>query len=337
MKPYYDIGIIGGGSWGTALAVIANRAGSKVKLATRNRNVVDTIRESRVNDIYLPGVYLDPAIGVTDNFYEVCHADFVILAMPSHCVRSACISISDFLAPGVPLLLGNKGIERGSLLLMSEVVESVLPSNTIGVISGPSFAEEMALGQPTAVTIACADRATGEKFVYALGGRHFRPYLSDDVIGTQLGGVMKNVIAIACGIAAGMGMGENARAAIITRGFAEMARLALARGAKLDTLTGLSGLGDLVLTCSSETSRNMALGVAIGQGAGAADVIHSEGRGVLEGAVSAESVVRLAAKFGVETPICEAIHRILNQNAEVTASVEALLDRPFSVENLNLT
>lgn len=334
MKAQYSVGVIGGGSWGTALAVVANRAGSRVCLATRNKNVVDAIRDTRINDIYLPDVYIDPAIEVTDSFQRACQNDILIMAMPSHCLRSACISVSDMIDPGVPLLLGSKGVERGSLLLMSEVVHSVLPSNPVAIVSGPNFAEEAALGKPTATTIACKDMRIGEMLVYAIGGKLFRPYLTEDIIGVQVGGVVKNVIAIACGIADGLELGENARAAIITRGFAEMARLALAKGAKLETLAGLSGIGDLVLTCSSATSRNMSLGMALGEGLKPNDVIISEGRGIIEGAVSAESVVKLAKKLGIQMPICEAVHRILSEQADLNETVNALLERPFVPEQL---
>lgn len=332
MKAQYSVGVIGGGSWGTALAIAANRAGSRVMQATRNKNVIDVIRDRRINEIYLPGVFIDPAIEITDNLSHACKSDVVIMAMPSHCVRSACIAISDLIDPTVPLVLGSKGIERGSLLLMSEVASSVLPGNPHAVISGPNFSEEVARGKPTATTIACADRRIGETIVYALGGRLFRPYLTDDVIGTQIGGTVKNVIAIACGIATGRRMGENACAAIITRGFSEMARLALAKGGRLETLTGLSGLGDLVLTCSSTTSRNTSLGVAIGQDVKANDVLMSEGRGVLEGAVSAESVVLLARKHNVQMPISEAVHLILSDQITVDEAIGMLLERPFSPE-----
>lgn len=336
MKARYSVGVIGGGSWGTALAIAANRAGSRVCLATRNKNVFEAIHEKRVNDIYLPGSFIDPAIEVSDDLAHSCRNDVVIMAMPSHCVRSACIAISDFIDPSIPLIVGSKGVERGSLLFMSEVVASVLPGNPLAVISGPNFAAEVAAGKPTATTVACAQDGTGEMVVYAIGGRLFRPYLTDDVIGTQVGGVVKNVIAIACGIAEGKGLGENARAGIITRGFAEMVRLALAKGGRLETLTGLSGLGDLVLTCSSATSRNMSLGIAIGHGLRPDEVIQGEGRGVLEGAMSAESVVKLARKFSIEMPISEAVHSILSEQAGVEETVGRLLERPFAPEWLRV-
>ena len=334
MKSQYSVGVIGGGAWGTALAIAANRAGSKVLLATRNRNVMEAVAATRVNEIYLPTIYIDPAIGITGDLSLACRCDFLVLAMPSQCVRSACIAISDFIAPTVPLVVGSKGIERGSLLFMSEVVSSVLPNNPLASLSGPNFAVEVAGGLPTATTIACRDPEVGEALLYALGGRLFRPYLTDDIISTQVGGAVKNVIAIACGIAAGRGMGENARAALITRGFAEMGRLALAKGGRMETLVGLSGLGDLVLTAASVTSRNMAFGMALSSGGDTAEMMLGEGRNVLEGAMAAESTVRLAAKFGIEMPICAAVHRVLSEHANIDETIEGLLARPFAAEYL---
>lgn len=331
-KPY-RVGIIGGGAWGTALAIVANRAGSQVTLATRNANVVQAIRERRNNEIYLPGAFVDPAIAVTDRFDEVCRSDVLILAVPSHVLRSVCIAVSDLLAADVPVMLASKGIERGSLMLMSEVAGVILPHNPAAVISGPNFADEAASGQPTATTIACTDEELAEKLVYALGGRLFRPYITDDIIGAQIGGAVKNVIAIACGIAIGFGLGENARAAIVTRGFTEITRLALAKGGRYETLMGLSGLGDLMLTCGSTKSRNMSFGMAIGQGRSKDDILAGRGRGATEGAVATESVNKLAKKFSISMPICEAVHRILYENAEVKTVINELLERRFTNES----
>jgi len=331
VKPQYSIGVIGGGAWGTALAALSNRAGSKVILTTRNHNVVDVIQQTRTNDIYLPGIYLDPAISVSNTLTDACRGDAVIFAMPSHCVRSACIVISDVVAPNVPILIGTKGVERGSLLFMSEVVASVLPGNPVAILSGPNFAHEAAEGKPSATTIACRDAAIGEMLTYAVGGRLFRPYYTDDIVGTQVGGAVKNVIAIACGIAEGKGLGENSRAAIITRGFSEMVRMALAKGGRLETLAGLSGFGDLVLTCSSPTSRNMAFGVSLGKGVKSTHA-SGEGRNVLEGAMAAESVVKLAKRFSIEMPISEAVHGVISGEMSVDEAIDKLLDRPFAPE-----
>ncbi len=326
------VGVIGGGSWGTALAIAAQRAGSKVMLGTRNRNVIQSILEHRVNDVYLPQIFVDPAIEVTDDLPRVCKNEVLVMAVPSYCVRSACISISDSLAPEVPIVVGSKGVEKGSLLLMTEVVSSVLSRNTTAVISGPNFAGEVARGLPSATTLACVNKEVGARLVYALGSALFRPYWTEDTVGAQVGGVVKNVIAIACGIAIGRDMGENARAALITRGFAEMSRLAVAKGGKPKTLMGLCGLGDMVLTCSSLHSRNTAFGVALGQKTPVGQVVMNEGRGVIEGATSVESVVRLAEKLKVEMPISQAVHRIITLQHPVDEVIQTLIDRPFSEE-----
>jgi glycerol-3-phosphate dehydrogenase (NAD(P)+) len=334
MADNLSVGVIGGGAWGTALSILANRAGSKVTLGTRNANVIKAIQENRCNDIYLPSVFVDPAITVTDKFDAVCKSDVVIFATPSHVLRMVSIIFSDMLETKIPIIVASKGVERGSLMLMSEVVQSVLPYNPIGVISGPNFADEAAKGLPTATTIASADRELLDKLAYAVGGRMFRPYLSDDIIGAQIGGAVKNVIAIACGIAVGRGMGENARAALVTRGFTEMARLTLAKGGKYETLMGLSGLGDLLLTCGSPKSRNMSLGLAIGQGKPVEDVISSRGRSATEGYVAAESLIKLARKLGVSMPICEAIYYILYEKTPIDQAISQLLERPITDEQL---
>lgn len=326
------VGVLGGGSWGTALAIAAHRAGSKVTFATRNKNVIQSVAEHRMNDVYLPHVFIDPAIVVTDDIAVACRSEILVMAVPSHCVRSACITISDMLPTEVPIVLGSKGIEKGSLLLMHEVVGSVLPRNITAVVSGPNFATEVARGKPSATTIACPDKDTGKRIAYALGSALFRPYVTEDIIGAQIAGAVKNVIAIACGIAIGKELGENARAALITRGFAEMSRLAVAKGGKPKTLMGLCGLGDLVLTCSSLHSRNTAFGVALSRETPVGQLIMSEGRGVIEGATSVESVVKLAEKHKVDMPIAQAVHSIVNLHEPVEAVIKALIDRPFTEE-----
>ncbi|MDX1974958.1 MAG: NAD(P)H-dependent glycerol-3-phosphate dehydrogenase [Rickettsiales bacterium] len=328
----YRVGVIGGGAWGTALAVLANRAGSLVTLATRNLNVIQTIQERRINDIYLPSVFIDPAIELSDKLSDTCRGDVLIIAVPSHQVRAVCIAISDSIDKSVPIIVASKGIERGSLMLMSEVVEAILPHNIVGILSGPNFADEAAQGLPAATTIASQDQALADLMIYALGGRMFRPYLSDDIVGTQIGGVVKNVIAIACGIAIGKNLGENARAALVTRGFTEMARLAEAKGGKYETLMGLSGLGDLILTAGSPKSRNMSFGMAIGQGKSKDDILASRGRMATEGVIAAESVSKLAKKMSVAMPICEAVYRILYENASVDRMIAELMERPFVSE-----
>jgi glycerol-3-phosphate dehydrogenase (NAD(P)+) len=331
-KNSYKVGVMGGGAWGTALSILANRAGSDVMLGTRNSNVIASISDRRTNDIYLPSIFIDPSITVTDDFSVICRGDILVLATPSHCLRTVCIAISDILSPSVTLVIACKGIERGSVLLMSEVVQEILPQNPIAIISGPNFADEAARGLPTATTIACADKKLWDMLQYALGSRLFRPYLTDDIIGTQIGGVVKNVVAVACGIAEGKKMGENARAALVTRGFAEMSRLAIAKGGKYETLMGLSGLGDLILTCGSQKSRNTAFGLEIGKGKTREELMTNIGRTAVEGVVSAESISKLAKKHSVSMPICDAVHQILYENAPVDTVIQTLLERPFVSE-----
>ncbi|MDE3015992.1 MAG: NAD(P)-dependent glycerol-3-phosphate dehydrogenase [Pseudomonadota bacterium] len=330
----HRVGVIGGGAWGTALSILANRAGSQVMLATRNPNVIHSIRERRCNEVYLPSAFIDPGIAIIERLGEVCRGDLLILAVPSHVLRSVCISISDELPANLPVMLASKGIERGSLMLMSEVAQAILPKNPIAVISGPNFADEAAKGLPTATTIACADESLWDLLTYAVGGRLFRPYMTVDTIGAQVGGAVKNVISIACGIAIGKNFGENARAALITRGFAEITRLALVKGGKYETLMGLSGLGDLILTCGSAKSRNLSFGIAIGQGRNKKEILAGRGRMATEGVLTAESVSKLAKKFDVPMPICDAVHRILYENAPVDQVIQELLERPFTSEGI---
>lgn len=330
------VGVIGSGAWGTALAVLANRASSRVTLWTRNANVLESIQARRYNDAYLPGIFIDPAITVTDQLAEACDVDVLVLCVPSQSLRSTCIAISDLLAPEVPIVIATKGIERGSLYFMSELVNSILADNPLAVLSGPNFADEAAKGLPTATTIASADPALGERLMYVMGGRFFRPYYTDDVIGTQIGGAVKNVIAIACGIAYGREMGENAKAALVTRGLAEMARLCHAVGGKSQTLMGLSGMGDLILTCNSPKSRNMSLGLELGRGASVPEVLSKPRFGVTEGVGTAESVTHLAQNLGVAMPICFAVNGILKGELGVNETVQHLLDRPFAAELMEI-
>jgi glycerol-3-phosphate dehydrogenase (NAD(P)+) len=334
MSNHYTVGVLGSGAWGTALSIVANRAGSTVRIGTRNTNVIQSINEKRSNDIYLPSAFIDPNIVATNNMREVCDCDLIILAVPSHITRSACISVSDMLDTSVPIVIASKGIERGSLLFMSELVHAILPHNPVGIISGPNFAEETAKGLPTATTIASDNPEVLDMLTYAIGGRLFRPYASDDLMGAQIGGAIKNIIAIACGIAIGRELGENARAALVTRGFAEMARLAMVKGGKYETLMGLSGLGDLILTCGSEKSRNMSFGIALGKGERKETILERRGRGATEGVLAAESICKLSKKHGISMPICEAVYRILYDNAPIDRVISDLLERPFVTEGV---
>ncbi len=325
------IGIIGGGAWGTALALIARRAGRDVVLWARDGDVVDAINRDRANPAYLPGVALDPAIRATRDLAEAGAADALLLVVPAQHMRAVATALAPSLAARPPLVVCSKGIEVATGALMTEVLDEALPGCPLAVLSGPTFADEVARGLPAAVTLACADAALGSRLVAALGGGAFRPYLADDLLGAQIGGAVKNVLAIACGIVDGRRLGENARAALVTRGLAELLRLGRARGARGETLMGLSGLGDLVLTCTSRRSRNMSLGAALGEGASVAAVLDAR-RAVTEGVASAPAVALLAGRLGVEMPICLAVEAIVAGRVTIDAAIEGLLARPFKAE-----
>ncbi len=329
---YQSIGVIGGGAWGTALALAALRAGRPTLLWAREPAVVEAINTAHENRDYLPGVTLPAALRATGDWAEVAGCDAVLLVSPAQHLRSACGHLAPRLRAGVPVVICAKGIELDSHALMSEAAASALPAGTpLAVLSGPTFAAEVARGLPTAVTLACADDAIGAALVEALGSRTFRPYLSDDVIGSQIGGAVKNVLAIACGVVEGRKLGDNARAALITRGLAEITRLALSLGGRAETLMGLSGLGDLTLTCSSLQSRNMSLGAALGAGRSLPDIL-AERRSVAEGVYTAAAVVGLAKAKGVDMPICAAVDAILNHGAGLDDTIAGLLSRPFRGE-----
>ena len=320
------VGVIGAGAWGTALAILANRAGSKATLWTRNAQVIESIRSRRENAQYLSDQFIDPAIEITEATGFLADCDMLVMTIPAQSLRTVSISLSDSVPANVPVVLATKGIERGSLMLMSEVLQSILPYNPVAVLSGPNFAREAAAGLPTATTLAMHQTHLADKIAFALGGKYFRLYLNDDPIGTQIGGAVKNVLAIACGIVEGRGLGENARAALITRGMVEISRLARAKGGKEETLMGLSGIGDMMLTCMSAKSRNYSLGVSIGRG-----TMRASG-GLTEGVATAESVSQLARKLGVAMPIAFAVNDILSGHIQVSTAIERLLERPLVSE-----
>ena len=326
------IGIIGAGAWGTALAQTALRAGREVVLWAREPALVETINRDHENPDYLPGVALGPELRATGDLAEATAADSVLLVTPAQHLRETAGALEPHLAETVSIVVCAKGIEQRSGALMTEVVAETLPGRPRAVLSGPTFAAEVARGLPTAVTLAAEDAVLGAALVVALGSSRFRPYLSDDPIGAEIGGAVKNVIAIACGIVAGRGLGENARAALITRGLAEVARLGRAKGGRAETFMGLSGLGDLTLTCSGMQSRNYSLGVALGQGRRLADIL-AERRTVAEGVFSAEAVTALAAGLEVDMPISAAVDAVLNRGADLDATIAGLLARPFRAEH----
>lgn len=327
------IGILGAGAWGTALALVASRAGKKVLLQAREQEVIDAVRQSNENTPFLPGVPLNPNISVTNSFEEVLSAaDVVLLVIPAQFLRASCKSFSGFWKSGMPAVVCAKGIEQKTGALMSEILVKELPQAPIAVLSGPTFAAEAAIEKPTAVTLACADKTLGKHLVETLGTLSFRPYYSSDIISVEIGGAVKNVMAIAAGIVEGKKLGDNARAALITRGLAEISRLAVALGGKAETLMGLSGLGDLVLTANSTQSRNYSVGLALGEGKSLNEIL-SNRRSVAEGVYTAEAVVERARAVNVEMPICEGLMKIMNENVPVDDVLYSLLSRPFKSEN----
>ena len=329
------LGIIGDGAWGTAVAITARRAGRDVVLWTRCPDMAERMCRTRINETYLPGIPIDPEITITTEKEAVLDVDAAFLVVPSQYVRSVCTQFAPLWPSCLPAVLCAKGIEQESLLLMSEVVTAVLPPTApVAVLSGPTFAVEVAKGLPTAVTLACADSTLGERLIRALGTSAFRPYYSNDVVGAEIGGAVKNVLAIACGIVEGLELGDNARAALLTRGLAEILRLAQAKGGRIDTLMGLSGLGDLLLTASSRQSRNYSLGFELGRGQ-TLEKILSERKAVTEGVATAVSVTALAESLSLEMPICAAVNSVLHQGKGLSESIRSLLARPFKAESLS--
>ena len=331
MTDYQTIGVIGAGAWGTALAQTAAKAGRSVFLWSFETDVADAINSKRENTIYLPGVELEPAIEAVTAISDLDACDAVLAVAPAQHLRRVLEGYMPYARAEVPVVLCAKGIEQSSLSLMTEVLRETIPAARAAVLSGPSFAIDTAQGLPTAVTLACEDETVGNALIEALGTTRFRPYLATDLIGAEIGGAVKNVLAIACGISEGKGLGKSAHAALISRGFAEMTRLALALGAQRETLSGLCGLGDLVLTCSSPQSRNMSCGLALGRGVHLDDIL-AQRRAVTEGVASAPAVVALAKQYGVEMPICEAVDDILAGRTGVDDAIETLLSRPFTLE-----
>lgn len=332
MTDFQTIGVIGAGAWGTALAQTAAKAGRDVLIWSFEQDVADVINNQHENTIYLPGVALEANIAAVTAMADLDVCDAVLAVAPAQHLRGTLEKFAPFAKRGLPIILCAKGIEQSSLAMMTQVLAETIPSAIPAVLSGPSFAIDTAQGLPTAVTLACKDEAVGTALIKALGTPRFRPYLATDLTGAEIGGAVKNVLAIGCGIVEGRGLGKSAHAALIARGFAEMTRLALALGAKRETLAGLCGLGDLVLTCSSPQSRNMSCGLALGRGVHLDDILGNR-RSVTEGVASAPAVVALAKRHGVEMPICEAVDDILAGRTSVEDAIETLLARPFALES----
>ena len=324
-------GVIGGGAWGTALAQVCARAGLETTLWAREADVVASVNTSHENTSFLPGIDLDPAIRATGEMAQLAGSDLVLAVAPAQHLRATLSAFAPHARDGLQILLCAKGIEQGSLKLMTQVLAEAIPHAAPAVLSGPSFAHDVARGLPTAVTLACPDAGCAEELGEMIATPTFRPYFATDMIGAEAGGAVKNVLAIACGIVEGRGLGRSAHAALITRGFSELTRLAVALGGEAETVAGLCGLGDLVLTCSSPQSRNMSVGLALGRGQTLEEALAGK-LSVAEGVASAPAVRQLAKKLGVDVPICEATAAILAGEVGVDEAIRGLLSRPLREE-----
>lgn len=324
------IGVAGAGAWGTALANAAAIAGNDVVLWMRSSEQVAALAATRMNQRFLPGVPLLDQIRPTAHLADLASARAVLLVTPAQSTREMALALAAVLPPETPLVLCAKGIERGSGAFLCDVVEEVRPGSPVAVLSGPSFAHDVARGLPTAVTLACRDAALSEELATALSGPTLRVYHQRDLRGAEIGGAAKNVLAIACGAVAGRGLGESAKAALIARGFAELLRFARAYGGEAETLMGLSGLGDLVLTCSSVQSRNFAFGMRLGQGLSAQE---AAGGKLVEGVETASALVALARAKNVDMPIAAAVEQVLSGAWTLDEAVDALMNRPIKSEH----
>jgi glycerol-3-phosphate dehydrogenase (NAD(P)+) len=321
-KPDFPtIGVVGAGAWGTALANVAARASRNVILWARDSQHAAEMAASRANAKRLPGVALELGVTPSSDLSALSRADAILLVTPAQSARAVAGDLASVLQPGVPIVICAKGIERGTHAFLSDAVASAAPAHPVAALSGPSFADDVARGLPTAVTIAAEDEALAQALCGALATSTFRLYHTTDLRGVEIGGAAKNVLAIACGVAAGMGLGASAQAALVARGFAELRRFARAWGGRDETLMGLSGLGDLVLTCGSLQSRNFALGHALGRGEPAPAKL-------AEGAFTAAALVEMAGERGVETPISEAVAAVLDGRQTAPEAVVSLLARP---------
>lgn len=330
LAPYGHVAVVGAGAWGTALAMVAS-AHAKVSLWAREAEVRHSIQAAHENSLFLKGIALPPAIIAIADMAEAGAAEAILLASPAQHLRAVLENLRPHVRPGTPIVLCAKGIETGTGLLPTEILEETIPMVEPAILSGPSFARDVARGLPTAVTIAARDMRAAARMAATMNRTGFRPYVSDDLIGVALGGAAKNVYAIACGMVEGAGLGESARAATLSRGFAELLRLGAAMGARVETLVGLSGLGDLALTATSPASRNFALGLALGKGAALAE-LSGPGRPLAEGAATAPALVARAKRHGVELPIADAVADVLAGGLHVKAAAERLLARPLRTE-----
>lgn len=325
------ISVIGAGAWGTALALTAFRAGSNVTLWSISLDEVETINQRHENVYRLPGIALDPSLYATTDSEATSKSNMIILAPPAQFMRSTCEIFRDLWTSHTPLIIASKGIEDGTSLLMSEVIREFFPHNPILVLSGPSFASDVAKKLPTAVTLAGDDLGLTRKIAELLSNPYFRLYASNDIIGAQIGGACKNIIAIACGIIEGLGLGDNARAALVTRGLAEITRLGCAMGAKFETFSGLSGVGDITLTSLSAQSRNKSFGLALGRGTPLEELLSNK-KTLTEGVHTIAGVMVLAEKYRIDMPITFALNDLLKGRGALETLVDHMLLRPLKAE-----
>jgi glycerol-3-phosphate dehydrogenase (NAD(P)+) len=333
MEKDVRINVIGSGSWGTALAIVVNRAERQTLLWGREAQVVDDMNATHRNKKYLPRIALPKTIIATNDLKQVVDCEVLLVSVPVPVIRHMCVEMKAVgLRRETVLVLCAKGIEVDTQKLTSEIVEDILPGQKVAILSGPNFAREVALAKPAASTLACKDLGQGIALAQLMGSSSFRVYVSTDVVGVQLAGAVKNVLAIACGIARGVGFGENTVAALVTRGLAEIGRLIKAKGGDMTTIMGLAGVGDVMLTCSSLKSRNTSFGNDLGQGMPIKDALAKQ-KTVVEGVKTAESVYQLAQALQVEMPICEQVYRILYENYDIDEAIHILLARPLTTEN----
>jgi len=330
-KVSYKIGVVGAGAWGTALAQLSAKAGCDVTLWAREQDVVTSINERHENEMFLDGITLSEQVTATSQLSDMAGSDFIFMVVPAQFVRSVLAELRGHISENAVIVLCAKGIEQSSGKIMTEVVSEVLPKSPLVVLSGPTFAREVANGLPSAVTIASKYQQVTKKLSEAIGQPTFRPYASRDIIGAEIGGALKNVFAIACGITTGRKMGDNARAALITRSLAEMVRFGEMHGADRSTMMGLCGLGDLILTCSSPQSRNMSLGISIGEGK-SVDELMSDRKTVAEGYYTSSVLARICREEKIDLPIVMAVNDILHEGKDVDAVITDLLNRPFVSE-----
>lgn len=329
----HKIGVIGAGAWGTALSQALATTGRDVTIWAREPIVIDAINNEHENTTYLKGIKLNQNLHATNDLADICNKEVILIMTPAQHVRATLESIKDELSKGIPFIICAKGIEKETGLMMSEVADEIIPGGNVGVLTGPTFASEVGRGLPCAVTIAIKDKEIGRQVIAALGSRTLRTYLTTDLIGAQIGGAVKNVIAIACGVIDGMEMGESARCALLTRGLTEIGRLAKAMGAKKETLMGMCGVGDLVLTASSMQSRNFSLGVALGQGKTLEEIL-GDRIAVTEGVHTAKALRVMAKNNAVDMPISKAVYEFLHEDMPIKDVIQSVLDRPLRAESV---